>query len=334
MGKLSNKELQKLLTCIRKDPRVIVPPTPGFDSGVHLLDEDKCLVISTDPCINVDARWFGWLLIHYAASDVALFGAEPRFCTLNLLSPPCTKTETIRKIMKEACSAANDINVSIVTGHTGSYQGLSTMIGVCTAYGLTEKERLITPADAKAEDYIICVKPIGLETVVNLCLVNKPVARRLFGSLRAKEIESLVQLQSCVREALLLAKIKGVHAMHDATEGGLTACLNEMTEASKIGFEATFECIHFADEMHTIKAFFKLSDNELMSTSSTGTFIAACDSKAKAEVLEALRHCGVDANVIGKFTEEKKRVLIEDGRRKAFPNSADDPYERILSGKV
>ena len=85
MGKLSNKDLKKLLNCIKKDQRVVVSPQLGFDAGVHRLDNDRYLVVSTDPCIGVPEEWFGWLLINYVASDVALFGAKMEFCTVNLL---------------------------------------------------------------------------------------------------------------------------------------------------------------------------------------------------------------------------------------------------------
>jgi len=84
MGKLPNKELKALLSCIKKDSRVVIPPMVGYDSGVHLLD-GKYVVIATDPCTGVPEEWFGWLLINYAASDVALSGAKPEFCTINLL---------------------------------------------------------------------------------------------------------------------------------------------------------------------------------------------------------------------------------------------------------
>ena len=73
MGKLGIQDLKSLLSCIKKDPLVIVPPQPGFDSGVHLTDGDKYLVVSTDPCIGVPEEWFGWLLVHYVASGIALF---------------------------------------------------------------------------------------------------------------------------------------------------------------------------------------------------------------------------------------------------------------------
>ena len=55
----------------------------GYDAGVHSLG-DQCVVVSTDPCTGVPEEWFGWLLINYAASDVALSGAKPQFCTITL----------------------------------------------------------------------------------------------------------------------------------------------------------------------------------------------------------------------------------------------------------
>ena len=50
MGKLPNKELKQLLSCIKKDSRVIIPPMVGYDSGVHLLD-GKYMVVASDPAL-------------------------------------------------------------------------------------------------------------------------------------------------------------------------------------------------------------------------------------------------------------------------------------------
>ncbi len=161
MGKLASEELRKLLGCIKKDAKVIVPPMLGYDSGVHMID-DRYLVVSTDPCIGVPEEWFGWLLVHYAASDVALFGAKPEFCTINLLGPLSTTPQTFQAIMMQVCAAADELGMAIVTGHTGIYDGLSKMVGACTAYGTVAKEKLITPGNAKAEDLILCTKSIGL----------------------------------------------------------------------------------------------------------------------------------------------------------------------------
>jgi len=333
MGKLSPENLKKLLRCIKKDPRVIVPPSLGFDSGVHIFD-DKCLVVSTDPCIGVPEKWFGWLLIHYAASDVALFGAKPEYCTINLLGPPLTKPEKFHKIMRQACDAAEKIGASIVTGHTGTYQGLSKIVGVCTAYGIVDKEKLITPGGAKPGDYILCVKPVGLEVAVNFALMHPRLAKKLFGVGKVKTLANLITMQSCIREALLLAEVGGVNAMHDATEGGLTAALNEMAEASRVGFKIRFEKIPFAEEVLILQRQFKLSKIQMLSISSTGTILAAVKSKEKENIKKLLRQNEIEACFIGVFTKDKRRFLLENGKELQFPKEAEDPYERILLGTL
>jgi hydrogenase expression/formation protein HypE len=331
MGKLSSEALSRLLKCIGRDPRVIIPPQVGFDSGVHLID-DKYLVVSTDPCINVSIEWFGWLLIHYAASDVALFGAKPEFCTVNLLGPPSTKPQTFRKIMQQTCRAADELQMAIVTGHTGTYEGLSSPVGVCTSYGMIGMGKLITPGGAKPGDYIYCVKPIGLEVAVNFALTRKVSARKIFGTQRTQELGELVPMQSCVKEALLLAETGGVHAMHDSTEGGLTAALNEIAEASKVGFRIEFERIPICKEVKTLRKHFKLSEKQLLSMSSTGTILASVSSKAKEKVEIAMRRNKIQASVLGIFTKDMRRILLKDREEVLFPEDVDDPYARILSG--
>jgi len=333
MGKLASGELRKLLSCIKKDPRVIVPPLPGYDSGVHLMG-DKYLVVSTDPCVGVPEKWFGWLLIHYAASDVALFGAKPEFCTINLLGPMSTKPQVFKAAMEHACNAANELDMVIVTGHTGTYDSFSRLVGVCTAYGTVAKERLITPEDARAGDLVLCTKSVGLEILANFSLMYKALAQGLFGREQSEKLAGLVRMQSCVREALQLAETGGVHAMHDATEGGLVAALNEMADASGVGFSVEMEKIPITAEVRTLQSHFKLSDEQVLAMSSTGTVLAAVDAKAKDKVKEILRRIGFSARFLGNFTKNKERLLIKNKKDLNFPQVADDPYNRILSSQV
>ena len=225
-----------MLGCIKKTVEVIVPPKPGFDAGAHKIGDNMCIVIATDPCLGVPREWFGWFLIHYSASDVAVFGAQPRFCTINLLGAPGTRKVVFKEAMEQACAAADEIGMSIVTGHTGTYEGLSDLVGTCTAYGFLQKDKIITPAGAKPGDYLMCTKPIGLETIVNFVLTNKALAKKLFGPRQVNSLAKQIKMQTCVEEALLLARIGGVSAMHDATEGGLVAALNEIADASQVGF--------------------------------------------------------------------------------------------------
>ncbi len=333
MGKLPPEELKKLLGCIKKNQRLIVPPQVGYDSGVHKIG-DKYLVISTDPCTGVPEDWFGYLLINYAASDVALFGAKPRFCTLNLLGPVGTKPEIFQAAMQQACNAADELDIAIVTGHTATYNSLRDLVGVCTAYGTVEPEKLKTPGYAKAGDLIVLTKPVGLETAVNFSLAHKALAQDLFGKKRTEQLAQQVRFQSCVNEALQLARLNGVHAMHDATEGGLVAALNEMAEASGLGFKTDYRNIQFTPELRVFAEVFELADEQLLAISSTGTILSAISPDSAVEVSKTLEKSGLEANFIGGFTKSEKRIMIKNSRQQNFPEVAEDPYARILSGKV
>ncbi len=304
----------------------------GYDAGVHLLD-GKYVAVATDPCTGVPEEWFGWLLINYSASDVALFGAKPEFCTINLLGPIGTKPEVFQKIMKQTCGAAGELGIAIVRGHTGMYDSLSGMLGVCTVYGTVEPERLITPGNAKAGDLILCTKPLGLETLTNLSLTYPALAQMLFGADQQKKLAAQVPMQSCVNEAIELAQVGGVYAMHDATEGGFVAALNELADASKMGFRVDWEKLPLSTELLALQSYFKLTDEQLLAMSSTGTILAAVKPDAKAKVEAILNKLGLTASFIGEFTESKEKILVRKGKETPFPQVADDPYTRILSGK-
>jgi len=334
MGKLATEDLAKLLSCIKKNPNVIIPPKPGYDSGVHRLPDGRCLVVSTDPCIGVPNEWFGWLLIHYASSDVALFGARPQFCTINLLAPPSTTTKEFHKIMNQTCKAADELEMTIITGHTGTYRGLVVPVGVCTAYGIIKEEELITPEGARPRDLILCTKPIGLELAVNFAMTHPELAKKIFGPKSVRQLAKQVPQQSCVKEALLLSKTGCVNAMHDATEGGLTAALNEMAEASNVGFRVDFGKIPISKEVLKLQKHFHLSDEQVLSMSSTGTIIASISARKRSQVRKTIeKNLKPRAELIGTFTQSKDRTLLIQGKERAFPKEPQDPYERILSAK-
>jgi hydrogenase maturation factor len=333
MGKLPGVDLETILRYIRSSPKVIVPPTAGFDSGVHSITDELYMVITTDPCLGVPLEWFGWFLVQYAASDVAVFGAKPEYVAINLLGPSKTHASVFRKIMQQTSQTANELDIDIITGHTGTYDQLSIIIGTCTAYGFVKKNKLITPAGAKPNDYIICVKPIGLETLVNFALTNRLQAEKIFGSKGASTLATQIKMQTCVQEALLLAKVDGVSAMHDATEGGFLAALNEIADASRLGFSIDFSKLPITRELQLLEKHLHLSKRQVMSASSTGTLLAAVSPKAKDEVIKSLSKQGVVVQAVGVFTKDMKRVISYDGRKSRFPLQPSDPYVKMMSTK-
>ena len=116
--------------------------------------------------------------------------------------------------------------------------------------------------------------------------------------------------------------------MHDAAEGGLVAALNEMAEASNMGFSLDFTRIAIPREIHALVQQFQLSMDELMSISSTGTLIAALEPSAEQRALRRLSALKVPARIIGTFSKGKCRIKDHFGER-AFPGKARDPFRKI-----
>ncbi len=330
MGKFAFRKLSEIIGCVKPSSRVLVPPTPGCDAGVYRFDDDRYMIVSTDPCTGVPEDWFGWLLIHYPSSDVALFGAHPTLASVNLLGPEGTSYKVYRRIMYQACKTAEESNIDIITGHTGNYPSLHQIVGICTVLGFVGKGKLITPSNSKPGDLVLMIKPLGLETLTNFSFTNYEKSKRLFGSKKAQGLRSMIKAQTCVNEALLLAECGGVHAMHDTTEGGLVAALNEMADTSHLGFEVIYENIPIKEEMRSLQDYFRLSMVELLSTSSTGCLIASISPYEKDEITNALTEKGLANGIIGRFSQGKGRYINIKNRRVRFPSEARDPYTKIF----
>ena len=99
-------------------------------------------------------------------------------------------------------------------------------------------------------------------------------------------------MQSCVLEAQQLAKTRVVHAMHDATEGGFVAALNELAGASEVGFRIYWEKIQLSREVLALQNYFGLSNEQVLSMSSTGTVLGAVDAGAQEKVTSVLGGLG------------------------------------------
>ncbi len=119
--------------------------------------------------------------------------------------------------------------------------------------------------------------------------------------------------------------------MHDATEGGLVAALNEIADASGTGFRVQFDELPISPEFERLGAHFHLTRDEILAASSTGTLLAAVSPDSKAKAIRVLSKHGLKPKVIGVFTRSKKRLLQVESEESDFPSEADDPYAKIMA---
>lgn len=134
--------------------------------------------------------------------------------------------------------------------------------------------------------------------------------------------KELIEHISVVKEAKI-AREYGVAAMHDITEGGVFGALWEMAEASGVGLSVDLKKIPLRQETVEICEFFDLNPYMLMSS---GCMLMAADHGN--ELAEALNREGIPAAVIGRLTEGRDRVIVnEDERRFLEPPKTDELYK-------
>lgn len=281
-----------------QNPDVVVGPGMGVDAAILKVGEEY-MAIAEDPIFPGPTTLpedFGWLTVHIGASDVAVMGIRPQFMTYSLLMPPDTSEEYITRLVGGISTAARELGIAIVGGHTGFYGAVTVpTIGGITVWGLGQK--YVTPAGAQVGDAIIITKGAAIEAAALLgselgdSLREAGVSETLISKAagRMKEI-------TVVQDALLAATCTGVHAMHDATEGGLARGLWEVAEASGVGLRIERAKVPVPPDIEAVCRHFGLNPYEVISE---GTLVLAVAPEQADAVLELYKQAGIPAAAIG-----------------------------------
>jgi len=233
VGKLPANILAELLERIPlNDPRVLVGPGIGLDCAVIEFGE-TLLVFKSDP-ITFATEEIGWYSVHVNANDIATTGAVPRWMLTTLLLPEgLTTPEVVEQIHDQITTTCEEIDVTIIGGHTEITYGLDHPILVGTMIGEVDHDELVTPLGAQPGDRILLTKGVPIEATA---ILAHEFTRDLLPVLGKTEIETAKDYLkqpgiSVLQDARIALRTGKVTAMHDLTEGGLYTALWELSEA-------------------------------------------------------------------------------------------------------
>lgn len=329
-GKVPSNILRELFKQLKiSDNRVVVGPRIGFDSAVVNVG-DNVFIVSNDPSgflpESIPIEYFAFGAVHWPASDVAVFGGKPIWMIYTIIFPPGVTSEFVFETLSAIQGEAQKLNIAILGGHSGIYKVVNSPVVASTVIGETKGDKLVLPSNAKPGDYIILTKSLGLEISVALSYEKENEIEKIVGSRYKRKLQESYRQLSVVDEALILAEKSLVDAMHDVTEGGLSVALNEIADASRVGFEVIYEELPIDSHIKSILDYFGIDP---LNTSNTGSLIAAIPPEKLDETISVLRNLNIEAHVIGKFTESG-RYLIKNDLRKKFPHPTRDNYAKIF----
>lgn len=312
----------------RKDETVIVPPLTGVDSAVIDLGNDKVLIIAEDPILAIPKQpWemFGWYTVHIGASDVAVMGVRPRYMTYSLLMPPETDDKDFRTIVNAIHEAALELDIAIVGGHTGYYPGFAApTIGGVTVFAVANKGGYVTPAGAKPGDDVLMTKGPAIETSGLLAVIREKELLEKYPSSLVEKAKALCRQMTVVKDAMIAADV-GVHAMHDATEGGVIGGLFEIANASGVGMEIDESLFVYPDEVRMVCEAFEIDP---VAAIAEGTLLIAADPANSSEIISRLASAGIKASVIGKVAADPGDRIMKrlDGHIDQLKIPKQDPF--------
>lgn len=331
VGKLSPDKMNALVENRLGAPnsQIVLGPGPGLDFGVVDCGNGMFMAIAEDPIFpaaGLPLEMMGEFTVHIGASDIAVSGIKPQFMTYSLLLPPGTSEEDTGKLIQKISDTAKELNISIVGGHTGWYSAVTLpIIGGVTVWGYSDK--WVSPGGAKAGDYLLMTKGPGIEAAALLGVLYSQKENTIPESIKEKLLERVHQI-TVVKDAEAAYKTGWVHAMHDATEGGVYGGLWEMKASAEIGLE-----VNLSDSMipEDIKYLADYLDFDPWSVISEGTLL--CAAKDADAVMKAWQEQGIESVVIGRFTESESSLTV-NGEKREFAEPAQDPFWKLFDNAL
>jgi len=326
LGKIPIKVLDSTVLKMTgaSSPEIVTPPKAGLDFCAIKL-YNGFLIVSADPITGVSSE-IGRYAIQVSSNDVATSGNRPQFAETVILLPQRSEAGDLTRLARQVDSAAREIGLAIVGGHTEVTPGLSRPIVIVTVFSFVDK--YVSSQDAQEGDTIMMTKSAGLEGTAAIAR-ELDFSRGAIPRKVAKRAGMFVNRLSVVDEAVAAFKTGQVHAMHDCTEGGVLGATYEMSLASGLGFELKESSVHVAPETRAICDLLSLDPLKLIGS---GSLLISVREGREEKVKEALSGiCEVSS--IGRFARRKRILVHADGSESSVQSAPQDELWRALGSR-
>jgi hydrogenase expression/formation protein HypE len=272
----------------------------------QLISQGDRLAFTTDSYV-VDPLFFpgsniGELAINGTVNDLAVSGAKPLYLTCSMIMEEGLPVETLRKVVLSMKNAADAAGVQVVTGdtkvvHRGSADKLfinTAGIGVIRE-GVSSSAHQIQPGDA---------------VIINGQLGNHGAAILIArGELAlSTDIKSDCQALNGLVDAILEV-CPEIHAMRDATRGGVATVLNEFAQSSEVGIRLDEASIPIREEVNGVCEILGLDPLYL---ANEGKLVVIVPRSHAESVLSAMKShpAGEDSSIIGEVIDSPAGVVL------------------------
>lgn len=322
-GKLPAELLRQLLAPFRKDaPELLLPPSVGEDAGVIGIG-GGALVVATDP-ITLTGQDVGGHAVLINANDVAVTGVRPRWFLAVFLLPVGTTETDVSGMFETMRKALEALDIVLVGGHTEITPAVTQPVVTGQMLGFQEDGQFVKTGGVQAGDTVLQVglAPVEGAAVIALEIGDSlEIAPELLYAARGAIQDPGI---SVVAPALQAAAL-GASALHDPTEGGLSAGLHELAEASGVALRVDGgETLWYAPGIALCDAV----GADPWGMLASGTLLAAFPAASVDAAVSALT---AEGHAVARLAQAEAGagVTLMDGR--PLPRYEQDELSRILA---
>ncbi len=329
-GKLPNRFLDGFLTELDlNDPSLIIKPGVGEDTAAIDIKNEEVIILKSDPITFVtDSLWYYSLIIN--SNDIATSGAIPRWFLTTLLFPSGSTPAFILRTMAELKNTCKQMDITLCGGHTEITNAVNRPVVCGTLIGTVSRSRLVDKAKMETGDRILLTKRVSVE---GTAIIASEFGERLIQSgMCEAEIERCIQFKnhiSILPEAKVAMQFeKGIHAMHDVTEGGLAIALEEVSRAGQHRIKIDLEKIPIYEQTRKVCRLLNLNSLGLIGS---GSLIICCEEGIHQQVTEALIKEKIEVSCIGKVLEAGTGIEAnKNGQSEEWPSFETDEITRLF----
>ena len=298
-GKLPPQLLRELLDgAPTLDEAVRIGPSVGEDACAIRVEAGE-IVVATDP-ITLTGRGVGAHAVQINANDVAVMGVRPRYFLCALLLPVGTTPSELRALFADMSRALVDLGAALVGGHSEVTDAVSRPVVVGQMIGVAAAGEALSSGAMRPGDSVLQVGAAPVEGAAVLAAEAAPERATVSPALLERARVALDDPGISIVEPALLLAAEGARALHDPTEGGLSAGLHEIAEASGLRIALQESAVLWFEPG---TALCEAVGADPWGTLASGTLLAAVPPNRVDRALSALDARDLPAAVIGEAIE-------------------------------
>ncbi|HVV00199.1 MAG TPA: hydrogenase expression/formation protein HypE [Verrucomicrobiae bacterium] len=299
-GKMSHRLIQNLVLPAFRNPWL-----ESMHDGAILSVNGSRLAFTTDSYV-VNPLFFpggdiGKLAVHGTVNDLAMCGAKPLHLSAAFIIEEGLTIENFKRILQSMREAADAAGVSLVTGDTKVVdRGKGDQIFINTSgIGSVPDGITMDPASVSPGDKVLVSGHIAAHGIAIMSVRE--------GLEFETEILSDTAPLNGLVEAILSSRATP-RVLRDPTRGGVASALNEIAEASRIGFDLDESAIPIRED---IKSACEMLGFDPLYVANEGKLIAIVPGDEADTVLDAMRRhpLGANAAIIGEASGASPGVV-------------------------